>query len=263
MDSSNWLKILENAAKHVYVKVSEARVKRELFETIEFKNLLDKTAQHAIIESLNGTGISCSFVSEEGDTTIGSGGSSIVITDPIDGTTNLAWGLQPAVTCISYSETSLLSDSIAAVVMDLYSGDTYTAEKSKGARLNGKPIKPCQPRVIRRSLLSLDISKNLKLERIGPLLYEAQYIRMLGSSAMDICHVASGVFDAHIDIRGSLRGTDVAAGLMILKEAGGVYAVNGVRLGELELAKETNLELIASSCNSLMNQLLELTRESM
>ena len=83
---------------------------------------------------------------------------------------------------------------------------------------------------------------------------------MLGSSANELSLVASGILDAHIDIRGTLRVTDVAAALTIIRVAGGVYAVNGVINGDFFLIREATLELVATSTPQLLEKLLYLTK---
>jgi myo-inositol-1(or 4)-monophosphatase len=70
--------------------------------------------------------------------------------------------------------------------------------------------------------------------------------------------LASGVVDAHVDLRGSLRSTDVAAGLVILKEAGGIYRVNSSIGGDLELSRETTLRLVAASSPRTLEEIIEL-----
>ncbi|MCX6643027.1 MAG: hypothetical protein NTV15_06520, partial [Candidatus Bathyarchaeota archaeon] len=111
MDSSSWMKILVSTAEDVFSAVSEAQPKGEEMERGPFKHLLDKTAQDTIVESLQRTSLSMNLISEEGDVIIGVGGPTI-ITDPIDGTTNLSRGLRPYVTCLAISENNTLEGVI-------------------------------------------------------------------------------------------------------------------------------------------------------
>jgi myo-inositol-1(or 4)-monophosphatase len=83
---------------------------------------------------------------------------------------------------------------------------------------------------------------------------------MLGSSATEVSLIASGNLDAHTDIRGTLRATDVSAALLLLTEAGGTYAANGVVGGDFLLTKECVMELIAASNRLLLDELLALTK---
>ncbi len=260
MESSRWLEVLRDAADHIIAEVSQARLKGAGIEIRNFKHLLDEAAQGSLIDALTRSGVSAQLISEEGNAVIGGGGPTTIIADPIDGTTNLARGFRPAVTCLSLSENGFLSGTIAALVSDIYSGETYTAEKGKGAFLEGKPIRVGARNQNRLNLISLGFSKIPKLDRISPLLTNYQYIRMLGSSAMEISLVASGNLDAHLDIRGTLRATDVAAALTILREAGGTYAANGVLEGEIPLTKESVMELVAASNKELIDELLDITK---
>jgi fructose-1,6-bisphosphatase/inositol monophosphatase family enzyme len=57
-------------------------------------------------------------------------------------------------------------------------------------------------------------------------------------------------------LRGKLRSTDVAAGLLILKEAGGIYSINGKVNNELKLSKETKLTLVAASSVGTLEEIL-------
>jgi len=259
VNSSKWLEILREIADNIISRVTEVRLRGEGLENREIERLLDEAAQSALLETLTMRDVSAQIISEEGDVVVGSGGPIIVV-DPVDGTTNLARGLKPAVTCISVSENNRLSGTIAALVADIYNGETWTAEKNRGAYLDSKPIHIAPAKPIQSALISVGMSKILKLERMTPLLVNCRHIRMLGSSANELSLVASGILDAHIDIRGTLRVTDVAAALTIIREAGGVYAVNGVINGDFFLIREATLELVATSTPQLLEKLLYLTK---
>jgi fructose-1,6-bisphosphatase/inositol monophosphatase family enzyme len=77
---------------------------------------------------------------------------------------------------------------------------------------------------------------------------------------MSLCQVAAGVLDAHVDIRGILRATDASAGLLILREAGGFYNVDGEPFGDFPLTRDTRFELAAASCPELMDEINQLLR---
>jgi myo-inositol-1(or 4)-monophosphatase len=260
VNSSKWLEILSEAAENIISSVTKVRLRNEGLDDQKIRHLLDYTAQSALIEALTLRGVSAQIISEEGNVVVGSGGP-FIIADPIDGTTNLSRDLRPAVTCLSISENNRLSGTIAAIVADVYNGETWTAETNRGACHDSIPIHTAPLKLAESALISLDISKTLKLERIVPFLTNCRYIRMLGSSANELSLVASGTLDAHIDIRGTIRVTDIAAALTILKEAGGVYSINGVINRDLFLTGETTMELIAASTPQLLEELLYLTKE--
>ncbi len=261
MDNGDWLKALSLAADDIYAAVQDARRRGVGLENREYKQLLDEAAQGALIESLQTQQVAAQLISEEGNAVVCEGGP-VIIADPVDGTTNLARGLSPAVACLSVSDNGMFSGTLAAVVKHLYTGETYSATRGGGATLNRRQIKIAVLRQARSALISIDISKTPKLDRITPLLSHCRYLRMLGSSATELSLVASGTLDAHLDIRGTVRATDVAAALHILAEAGGTYSTDGSVGADFPLTREATMELVAASRQPLLDELLALTKPS-
>lgn len=253
----SWTPILLEAAENVRSRVRMTLLNRPTLEVEELKRLLDAEAQQAILETLRKVGTPVQVISEEGDYTIGGGGVHIVV-DPVDGTTNLARGIPLAVTSLAVSETPRLSGGVAGLVMNLYTGEVFRAERDRGAWRSGKRINTAKPRAVRKALISIDISKGAPLKPVERLIQEAGYLRQLGCAALSLCHVASGLMDAHVDIRGTMRATDVAAGLIILKEAGGIYTVDGAVSGDLDLSRESTLDLVAASNPGTIEEILGL-----
>ena len=241
-------------ADNVKKSVQELFPKRGTVSHFEFKDLLDQKAQYSIIEIIEGYDLPARLISEEGNKEF-NGDKYFLIVDPVDGTTNLSRGLHPSVTSISIATGQRQKDVIAGIVSDLYTGDTFYAERDKGATFNGDSINVAKPAEYRHGLISMDISKVPKLDRLAPLIRESLHIRSEGCSAVSLCHIASGVLDAHIDLRGIVRSTDISAGLLILNEAGGVYTINGEIKGELPLKKDTRVELIAASGHDMLKQI--------
>jgi myo-inositol-1(or 4)-monophosphatase len=254
---ARWTPILLEAAENVRGRVRKALLSRPALDIVEMKGLLDAEAQAAVVDTLRQSGISAHVISEEGECTVGEGGPYVVV-DPVDGTTNLARGIPLAVTSLAVSETQHLSGAFAGVIMDLYTGEVFRAERNRGAWRGGRQINPAKPVAVRTALVSVDISKGAPIEPMKELIREAGHLRQLGCSALSLCHVASGLVDAHVDLRGSLRSTDVAAGLIILKEAGGIYKVDSSIGGDLELSRESTLRLVAASSPRTLEEILEL-----
>ena len=252
---SAWMPLLLEAAENVRSRVRRTMLRRPTLDVSELKRLLDSEAQEAVEETLRNHGASAELISEEGESTIGEGGMHVIV-DPVDGTTNLARGVPLAVTSLAVSETPLLSGAVAGLVMDLYTGTVYRAERNREAWRGGKRIHTGRPKPIEEALISVDISKGAPLKPVEGLIAKARHLRQLGCSALALCFVASGVLDAHIDLRGVLRATDVAAGLLILKEAGGVYNINGAVGGDLELTRRSRLKLIAPSGPGMLEDIL-------
>jgi len=252
--------ILLEAADEVRSRVQGVLMRRPVLAVSELKRLLDSEAQEAVEETLRRHGTSANLISEEGDSTIGDGETYIVV-DPVDGTTNLARGVPLAVTSLAVSETPSLSGVVAGLVMNLFTGEVYRAERNMGAWHGERPIHPAEPKPPAEALISIDISKGAPLKSVERLIAEAGHLRQLGCAAISLYLIASGVLDAHIDLRGMLRATDIAAGLLILKEAGGTYSINGAVGGDLKLTRHSRLDLVAASGPGMLEGVLRLVEQ--
>ena len=255
---TGWTQILLEAAENVRSGVRNTILNRPSMGVQELKDLLDAEAQQAIRKTLKDAGEPVHVISEEGDYSIGEGGPYIVA-DPVDGTTNLAKGIPLAVTSLAISETSLLSGVQIGIILDLYTGETYRAEIGRGSWRGGRRMTPSGPKLLKDAMISMDISKGHTIEPMEPLIQRARYLRQYGCSALSICHVASGIMDAHVDLRGTLRITDAAAALLMLKEAGGVYITNGEMNGDIELSRGSTMTLIAASNPGTLEEILNHT----
>jgi myo-inositol-1(or 4)-monophosphatase len=254
--SARWTPVLLEAAENVRTRVRKALLSKPSLDINGLKKLLDSEAQQAISETLHDASFPVRVVSEEGDYEIGEQGPVLVV-DPVDGTTNLARGIPFTCTSMALSETSRMSGVTIGLIKDLHSGDVYRAEKNRGAWRTGKRIAPSQSKLVKEALVSLDISKGTPIDRVKQLIASAGHLRQTGSSALALCHLASGLVDAHVDLRGKLRITDVAAGLLLLREAGGAYATEGAVADDLALAKETTLKLVAASSQWTLEEILK------
>jgi myo-inositol-1(or 4)-monophosphatase len=254
--SARWTPVLLEAAENVRNRVRKALLSKASINIQGLKKRLDSEAQQAIRETLSAADFPVRVVSEEGDYEIGEQGPVLVV-DPVDGTTNMARGIPFACTSMALSETHDMSGVMLGLIKDLYSGDVYRAEKKRGAWRAGKRITPSKSKLVKEALVSLDISKGSPIDRVKLLIASAGYLRQTGSSALALCHLASGLVDAHVDVRGKLRITDVAAGLLILREAGGTYITEGAVADDLELARETTLKLVAASSQWTLEEILK------
>ncbi len=143
--------------------------------------------------------------------------------DPLDGTTTYAHGLP--IFCASLA---LEVDGRAevAAVYDVSRRELFTATRGGGAFLNGTPLSVTTTDRLIDALLVTGFSYKVH-EDAGPLvslfgafLRTAQAVRRLGSAALDLCYVAAGRFDGFWEQH--LRPWDMAAGALIVQEAGGV-----------------------------------------
>ena len=144
------------------------------------------------------------------------------IIDPLDGTTNYSHGFPFFCVSIGFEEAG---GGHLRVVYDPMLDELYTAEKGIGAALNGKKITVSAINDLGRGLLATGFPYDLRASRDNNLDFfsefslKAQAIRRAGSAALDLCYIASGRFDGYWEMK--LRPWDVAAGALIVEEAGG------------------------------------------
>jgi myo-inositol-1(or 4)-monophosphatase len=140
------------------------------------------------------------------------------IIDPIDGTNNYIQGI-PAC-CISIALWHK-GETIASVIYNPISDQLFSASKGKGAFLNGKRVKVSNIKTISLGLgglgWSLDIP--LAISMFKEMMTKARKVRALGSSALQLAYVSAGIYDYYVV--NHMHIWDVAAGLLLITEAGG------------------------------------------
>ena len=150
------------------------------------------------------------------------------IIDPLDGTTNYAHGYP--FFCVSIA-LERLNTMIVGIVYDPMLDEMFVAAKGEGAFLNGKEIHVSNTRGIIKSLLATGFPYDIREDRHNNLNYfnemimEAQAIRRAGSAALDLAYVAAGRFDGFWELK--LNPWDIAAGWLLVEEAGGIVADMG------------------------------------
>ena len=227
--------------------------------------LVDLAAEKAIVEVLQQYGVSFTLISEEsGVKEFGEAPKQCYVTvDPIDGTTNLVRGLPFYASSIAVSAKPVLSSVYAALVTDLFHDTTYTAQESKGAYRNGEKIKPSALASLEEAVIGLDLN-TYKVKEIAPqltrLIEETKHIRHFGANALELCYVADGTTDAFVDVRGKLRTTDVAAGFLILKEAGGIITTPEGHLLDVKLDPKQKIKFIAAGNTQIHKTILSLIK---
>jgi myo-inositol-1(or 4)-monophosphatase len=144
------------------------------------------------------------------------------VIDPLDGTTNYAHGFP--IFCVSIALTKN-NEPILGVVYDPTRDELFVAEKSKGARLNGRRLHVSPESDLSRSLLATGFPYDIRETRINNFDHfhnfaiRAQAVRRAGSAALDLCYVAAGRFDGFWEMK--LAPWDLAAGSLMVSEAGG------------------------------------------
>lgn len=181
---------------------------------------IDQVAEDAVVQFLEENALCSLLISEEAGNVSFDHGNGTILLDPVDGTFNAVAGIPFYALSLAYAEGGVVKK---AFVRNLATSETFTAEIGKFSRCNGKPLHVS-------SVSSLDTcAVSVYGRKFDPacVLHLGQKIRrwrLLGASALELCYVGAGRIDAFIDLRGTLRVTDAAAGMLVCSEAGGTVS---------------------------------------
>ena len=188
-------------------------------------NLITKAdieAQKRIISVISAAFPAHAFLAEEAQKNIKTDGRFKWVIDPIDGTTNYAHTFPHSAVSIALADNNKI---LLGGVYDFFKEETFTAIKGQGAKLNGKKIAVSKTKRLEDSLLITGFAYDRKvlegkcLPLFKKLMLTAHDIRRSGSAALDLCWAATGRIDGYWEF--NLQPWDVAAGKLILEEAGG------------------------------------------
>ena len=168
----------------------------------------DRKVEKIIIEELEKSKKNFSILTEESGFIKNKDKNNFWIIDPIDGTTNFLNGVPHF--CISIA-LQIEKEIVAGVIYDPIKDEIFYAEKNGGSYLNNKSIRVSKKDNFSNCLYGVNYRKNIP---------ENLIIRHTGSAALDLAYVSCGRFDACLQKNVSLW--DIAAGIILIKEAGGI-----------------------------------------
>lgn len=218
------IKIVEEAGEIVkegFKSVKEVKYKGEIDLVtkydVEVENFLKPRIQALYPEY--------TIVAEESTDVVTRPDKGIYI-DPIDGTTNFVHGFPfVAVSVGIYDGITPVCGIVYNPVME----EMFTAEKGKGAFLNGEPISVKKSEKINQALIATGFPysavyscSDKMMNILNNVLHTTRGIRRAGSAALDLCYTARGTFDAYYEF--NLKPWDIAGGMVIVSEAGGVVS---------------------------------------
>jgi myo-inositol-1(or 4)-monophosphatase len=207
-------------------------IQRERYETaleirtksaaIDLVTEVDQACERLIVGALEAERPGDAIVAEEGGGSDRPDATWRWIIDPLDGTTNYAHGYPRFCVSIGVEREGIRS---VGVVYDPLLDELYCATRGRGATLNGRPIRVSREDDLGRSLIATGFAYDVhgsptdNLDNLGAVVKQARGIRRDGSAALNLCYVAAGRFDGYWELK--LHAWDVAAGLLLVEEAGG------------------------------------------
>ncbi len=186
---------------------------------------IDRVAERLVLgglEDIAERGLRFSILSEETGRINHGAEWPLVLVDPIDGSLNAKQGVPLYAVMLTLLKGPLLGDAVAGYVLNIATGEAFAGIRGGGFFRNGLSVRSLQVQRGRRDfeVLALESSPRSVL-RAQPLLERASKLRLLGSMALSIVHVATGGIDVFA-APFHARTLDMSASLLMLREAGGV-----------------------------------------
>ena len=189
----------------------------------DFVSTADKRTENQLVEELQRVRPGYTFLVEEAGIVEGPDKSHRFIVDPIDGTTNFLHGIPHFAISIALEREGQL---VSAVVFNPVTDEMYIAEKGQGAYLNDKRLRVAARKKLSESLLATGIpflghgDHDGFSSELSAAMAATSGVRRFGAASLDLAYVAAGRFDGYWER--NLSPWDVAAGILLVREAGGV-----------------------------------------
>ncbi len=209
----------------------------------DFVTNADLKAEKIIVEELAKAKRDYSIISEESENEISNDKNNTWIIDPIDGTTNFLHGVPHFAISIALKSNN---EIVSGLIYDPIKDEMFYAEKNNGAYLNNQRIRVSNKKKIDNCLFATGGNniEQIKFKKNATL-------RRTGSAALDMAYVAAGKFDGYF--QKNLKIWDIASGIILVKEAGGI--INDIDTSKYEIEKviassvEINQKLIQNLIN--------------
>jgi myo-inositol-1(or 4)-monophosphatase len=178
--------------------------------------VIDAAAERVILARFEGLG-DLTIVSEEVGV-LGDGATHVVI-DPIDGSLNAKRGIGFFALSIAVASGPTMGDVDFGFVHDFGTGEEWTATRGQGARLDGSPLDGELPKEM-IEILAFEATRTVSVaEKAAAVVDLAYRLRIMGSLALSLCHLAAGRIDAVCSLKPA-RAVDIAAAQLLVRERG-------------------------------------------
>ncbi|MDD2769809.1 MAG: inositol monophosphatase family protein [Methylococcus sp.] len=189
----------------------------------DFVSEVDRQAEHEIVQILRKAYPGHVFLGEESGRQGAAGDEYVWVIDPLDGTTNFLHGFPQFAVSIALMQRGVPE---VGVIYDPMRQDLFTAKRGSGASLNNRRIRVTRQTSLTGALLGTGIPFkdqthiDAYLGMLKELIRDTAGIRRAGSAALDLAYVAAGRLDGFWEF--GLQQWDIAAGVLLVKEAGGI-----------------------------------------
>ncbi|HIJ59727.1 MAG TPA: hypothetical protein HPP56_03820 [Nitrospirae bacterium] len=223
---------------------------------------IDKQSEDIVIDYLQSLEIPITVISEEiGYKDINGGGNLKALIDPIDGSKNAITGIPLYCTSMAIVDGDKIGDVYMSLIVNLLTGDCFTAKKGKGAFFNGIQIKTQPDENFYLIIYEAQLPKR-DIPKIMDLLSLFRRTRCFGSIAIDMAYTAYGSASIFITPSPS-RTFDFAGGWLLIKEAGGVITdLKGNSIEDVTIGIDRSVPILASANQGIHEKALKILNVS-
>jgi len=259
------VEVLREASRLVYENVKDLAGTKAAAEDHgigkggDISRKIDIVAEKTVLDYLKKIKFDCIVLGEEcGRVELSKKPRGFVIMDAIDGSANAVRGIPFFCCSLAFAPKNRLSSITDGVVTDLSNGDMYWATKGKGAHLNKKKITVHKQKPVYK-IVGINVSGATPklVKRIQPIFQNSNHSRHLGANALELALFARGLIDVYIDLREKIRVTDMAAGYIISREAGGIILDQKLKPLDSDLSYETRLSFIAAANKQILSDTIK------
>jgi myo-inositol-1(or 4)-monophosphatase len=255
---SDWLEVCRGAVEDARGVLAELPTRAEREPVVghgeggDETTVVDAAAERVILERLRGIE-GATIVSEEVGV-VGDGPLRIVV-DPIDGSLNAKRGIPFFSVSIAIAEGGTMDDVVFGYVYDFGSGEEWVARKGEGALLNGAGLGETRPKE-ELEILSFEATLTSSIaEQARSVVGLAYRLRVMGSLALSLCHLAAGRVDGVCSLKPA-RAVDIAAAQLLVRERGlSIELPEAPPLGAAPLDVEGRSRVVAGATREVCDRL--------
>lgn len=255
--------ILREVSKKIYENVKDLAGTEEAAGDFgrgaggDISRNIDIVAEKTVLNYLKEINFECVVLGEEcGRVELSENPKGFVIMDAIDGSANSVRGIPFFCSSLAFATENRLSSITDGVITNLSSGEMYWASKGKGAYLNESKIRVHDKDPIYK-IVGINTSGATPelMKKLHPIFEQHNHTRHFGANALEMAMFARGLMDIFIDLRKKIRIQDIAAGYLIVKEAGGLLLDENFNSLDADLSYDTRVSFIAAANQKILDDI--------
>ncbi len=255
------INILREASKKIYENVKDLAGTEDAGGDFgrgaggDISRNIDIIAEKTVLDYLKEINFECIVLGEEcGRVEISKNPKGYIIMDAIDGSANSVRGVPFFCSSLAFATENKLSSITDGVITNLSSGEMYWASKNKGAFLNESKIQVHNKEPIYKIVgINTSGASPELMKKLHPIFEQHNHTRHFGANALEMAMFARGLMDIFIDLRNKIRIQDIAAGYLIVKEAGGILLNDKFETLDADLSYETRISFIAAANQKILD----------